>query len=1160
MAGVQDMEIIELVSDEEQHATRNKRVKSKGCTNNCINFKCKSGVNMKPAPSFACLFYGSTSNKKKKHQICEECLDVVLNHQEELADCLVNRKPLLECEFPDHTMEVEISDSDDSSNEEMNGSNEEDDYVPEDVVLDIEEKVDSALTMIFEKYDIDFQIEQAHKVLEQQWNKIDENNQRLDKDLSKMISEMDRLRNSLYDDFKPQIRMLPELDADVETTETLPFPLVATKKVTQMRIVPPALPDSQPEILPCDEIEAQVDKVDLPPAGLLKKSTPEVSDAVFVMKHPLMAWVEARVQSVVSRAPSQYRVKITSKKSQSVTRVVRGTQLALATPSPVLIPVGTRVVAIFTDISCQGGYFSGVVAEPPKSTNKYRYLIFFDDGYAQYITHKHILIVNEWSSRVWEDIPKESQDFVKKYMESYPERPMVKLQPGQLVKTEWNAKWWIAKVISIDASLVQMHFNADRRTEWIYRGSTRLGPLYDELLKANARQQGHHALLNSASHRFPSAVNRSSLPYVEYTSNVEPEEELKAEADKSQKVMELRTSSGATSISIGNEAAEPAPTQSRAVAKKSTSKRQFSVENTNFNTITTSTNNTTTTAIPTITSSISTGSNTKPSHSIVYYQTQNKIQTRKFVPHKCSSRCVEGISFTPDDLRGYSPLSIPLLCGWNRQLCKFPKMKKVILYQAPCGIRLRTIEELHLYLRVTGSPMSVDLFDFDYWVHCLAEFVLDKCFVNIKDLSYGVENVPIPCVNELDHALPDTIKYSTQRQPMEGVHLNLDPEFLCGCNCEDDCQDKEKCACWQLTIQGATLGGRMPDTAVGYVYKRLPEAVATGIYECNSRCKCSVKTCLNRVVQHPLTLKLQVFKTGPRGWGIRCLNDIPHGSFICIYAGTLLTEQGANEGGKNYGDEYLAELDYVEAVEGIKEGYESDVMEPEEPEEKVADVEAQPQPVSEDEDTTKEAQDSDEDFNIGKKINLDVDPATSIRKRLRKRKKDENDDRIGSEDTSEDGSLTKDSESSSGKATSTNQDDRRVDCDLITISDDEDDGTVRREPSRFEPTVEPTQLGSNQSKSVREYFGEDEAVYIMDAKTTGNIGRYLNHSCDPNVFVQNVFVDTHDVRFPWVAFFALNYIRSGQELTWNYNYDVGSIPGKVIICRCGSSNCRGRLL
>jgi histone-lysine N-methyltransferase SETDB1 len=33
------------------------------------------------------------------------------------------------------------------------------------------------------------------------------------------------------------------------------------------------------------------------------------------------------------------------------------------------------------------------------------------------------------------------------------------------------------------------------------------------------------------------------------------------------------------------------------------------------------------------------------------------------------------------------------------------------------------------------------------------------------------------------------------------------------------------------------------------------------------------------------------------------------------------------QGGKNYGDEYLAELDYIEVVEKLKEGYESDVVE-----------------------------------------------------------------------------------------------------------------------------------------------------------------------------------------------------------------------------------------
>jgi hypothetical protein len=93
----------------------------------------------------------------------------------------------------------------------------------------------------------------------------------------------------------------------------------------------------------------------------------------------------------------------------------------------------------------------------------------------------------------------------------------------------------------------------------------------------------------------------------------------------------------------------------------------------------------------------------------------------------------------------------------------------------------------------------------------------------------------------------------------------------------------------------------------------------------------------------------------------------------------------------------------------------------------------------------------------------------------------------------------------------------------------------------------------------RQHFREDFS-YIIDAKERGNIGRYINHSCSPNMFVQNVFVDTHDLRFPWVAFFARNRIKALQELTWDYSYEVGSVEGKVIYCRCKAPNCRRRLL
>ena len=60
-------------------------------------------------------------------------------------------------------------------------------------------------------------------------------------------------------------------------------------------------------------------------------------------------------------------------------------------------------------------------------------------------------------------------------------------------------------------------------------------------------------------------------------------------------------------------------------------------------------------------------------------------------------------------------------------------------------------------------------------------------------------------------------------------------------------------------------------------------------------------------------------------------------------------------------------------------------------------------------------------------------------------------------------------------------------------------------------TTKPKEAARN-FKSVRDMFGEGEESYIMDAKEQGNLGKFLNHSCDPNVFAQNVFVDSHDLR------------------------------------------------
>lgn len=125
MTDNKEMEVIDLESDDESsNATEDKSPQKvvKTPTVTCINFKCSSGVSMKIAPTFACSYFGVNMVKKKKRFICEKCLEAAIEHQELLVDAMLNKKPLLQCEFPDHTMEVEISDSDESDSEVKDSS------------------------------------------------------------------------------------------------------------------------------------------------------------------------------------------------------------------------------------------------------------------------------------------------------------------------------------------------------------------------------------------------------------------------------------------------------------------------------------------------------------------------------------------------------------------------------------------------------------------------------------------------------------------------------------------------------------------------------------------------------------------------------------------------------------------------------------------------------------------------------------------------------------------------------------------------------------------------------------------------------------------------------------------------------------------------------
>lgn len=189
------------------------------------------------------------------------------------------------------------------------------------------------------------------------------------------------------------------------------------------------------------------------------------------------------------------------------------------------------------------------------------------------------------------------------------------------------------------------------------------------------------------------------------------------------------------------------------------------------------------------------------------------------------------------------------------------------------------------------------------------------------------EKQRIPVV-PIDDNMPHFKEYVTQyhRNPrskkVPAILNDKSNPFRSCCDCTDDCSNKSKCSCWRLTTKDD------PKSKYGYKYKRLPDKVFTGIYECNPGCKCS-KNCLNRVVSTQVEQKLELYETKDRGYGIRCQIDLPKGTFVSCYFGDLLHGKTADERamkkiGSIHGDEYFMQLDYIEVAERDKDGYESD--------------------------------------------------------------------------------------------------------------------------------------------------------------------------------------------------------------------------------------------
>ncbi|KAI2615470.1 hypothetical protein GGR54DRAFT_290807 [Hypoxylon sp. NC1633] len=85
------------------------------------------------------------------------------------------------------------------------------------------------------------------------------------------------------------------------------------------------------------------------------------------------------------------------------------------------------------------------------------------------------------------------------------------------------------------------------------------------------------------------------------------------------------------------------------------------------------------------------------------------------------------------------------------------------------------------------------------------------------------------------------------------------------------------------------------------------------------------------------------------------------------------------------------------------------------------------------------------------------------------------------------------------------------------------------------------------------YFMSLTKNEFVDATKKGNLGRFCNHSCSPNCYVDKWVVGSK-LR---MGIFASRKIQPGEELVFNYNVDrYGADPQP---CYCGEPNCIGFL-
>ena len=465
------------------------------------------------------------------------------------------------------------------------------------------------------------------------------------------------------------------------------------------------------------------------------------------------------------------------------------------------------------------------------------------------------------------------------------------------------------------------------------------------------------------------------------------------------------------------------------------------------------------------------------------------------------------------------------------------------------------------------------------------------------DVSRGREKFEIRAFNDVDDApAPMDFVYVTTHVSGVGVTISNNPSLLTCCTCEDNCKDASKCECAQRT--GGFAYGR-----TGVLLSEKP-----AIYECNLRCRCHVSRCKNRVVGRGPQLRLEVFRCDDpnKGWGLRCLDNIPAGTYVADYLGEVLREADAENRGLAAGDEYLFHLDFCSRSQacsklsevGMNQGSRSIFRQ------EYMDVGAMSKndlsailgdgmvALLDAKGAIKRVR------KLGKDRDMEIDlvgdgtpnSSSSAAEEMASSKKlvhgnerssNSSNNSSSSDSNSSNNSSNNNSNSSSGNSSSSGGSSsisKSSNNSNISSSSSSSNSSGSSSSSSSSPEVGPRVSGNPWSRRHREQRQQEwtnavaivtdrtltesehaHSTFTVDARSFGSVARFLNHSCEPNLDIVTVFVESHDVRMPRVAFFTAEDVPKMTELCYDYGYFEGNVDGKHRKCLCGAVGCRKRM-